>query len=102
MARSRFDLHQKLLDVSGLPCYFQPPEDQRMDYPCIVYEKDSSSIKHADNMKYSRMKRYSLKLIHRDPDYAMPDILLDSFQYISEGTRYIADNLYHDPFTLYF
>ena len=103
MAKSqRLKLHQELLDVSGLPCYFQPPETLKMEYPCIVYEKDGIKLEHADNIRYLKMDRYTLKLIHRDPDNELPYKLLEHFEYISYGQRYIANNLYHDTLTLYY
>lgn len=98
----RLKLHQELLDLSGLPCYFQPPENLKMEYPCIVYEKDGIHQSHADNRWYLGKDRYTLKLIHRDPDTDLPDKLLKHFQYISYGQRYKADNLYHDTLTIYY
>lgn len=103
MAKSRrLKLHQELLDLTQLRVYFQPPENQKMEYPCIVYELEIGKNLKADNKSYLYTDCYSVKFIHRDPDTELPDEFLRHFQYIRRGSRYIADNLYHDPFTLYY
>lgn len=103
MAKSRrLKLHQELLDISGLPVYYQPPETVKMEYPCIVYELESGRNLQADNNSYLYTDMYSVKIIHRDPDSELPDILRRHFLYINRGQRYKAENLYHDSFTLYY
>lgn len=103
MAKSqRLKLHQDLIDVTGWKVYFQPPENLKIEYPCVVYELESWKNIQANNRSYLCKDRYNVKLIHRDPDTEVPDAMRRYFFYLNRGTRYIADNLYHDVFTLYY
>lgn len=98
----RLKLHQELLECTEVPCYYQPPENLKLDYPCIVYELEIGKSQHADNKHYLWTDCYRAVLIHRDPDTEIPRKLRDHFEYIATGSRYKADNLYHDPFTIHY
>lgn len=85
----------------GLKVYFQPPEDMKMEYPCIVYNHDTGSTRFAGNKPYSYEQRYEVKIISRQPDTslfqkvaAMPKTVFDRW--------FVADNLNHNIFSLYF
>lgn len=102
MDQSRLKLHQILKDVSGLNhVYFQPAENLKLEYPCIIYKRDFADTKFADNVAYLRKKRYVVTVIDRDPDSDIPDkiaqlpmCLFDRF--------FVADNLNHDTFNIYY
>lgn len=81
--------------------YYQPPETVKMEYPAIVYQKESINTRHADDGKYSNMKRYTITVISKKPDELVLDMLL-ALQYCSYDRHYVIDNLHHDVFTLYF
>lgn len=102
MAKPRLDLQAELEEITGLPVYFQPPEGLKMEYPCIVYEYENNKKLHADNTNYIRYHVYNVKLIHRDPDTLLPNAIEDHFMYANRNSRYKADNLYHDMFTIYY
>lgn len=103
MAKSRLDLQAEFEALLGSRnVYYQPPETKKMDYPCIVYEKSNVHSVYADNRNYRYTKCYSVKYIHLDVDSKVPDDILLHFEMIQEGPTYIADNLYHDTFTLYY
>jgi hypothetical protein len=99
---NRIDL-QALLEVvlGSSNVYFQPPANVQMQYPCIVYVRDSADSKFADNKKYRYTKRYQVTIIDRDPDSVIPDTIaqlpLCGFQRF-----FTKDNLNHDVFNLYF
>lgn len=99
----REELHDILLDVAGTGCkvYFQPPSNISMTYPCIVYKRNYAQTEHADNALYSRVKRYQVQVITRDPDSEIPDDVA-KLPMCSFDRFYIADNLNHDVFNLYF
>lgn len=100
---TRLELHEKLLDLLGSSnVYYQPPETIKMEYPCIVYELDTGDSTYADNFPYRFMKRYQITYITTDPDD--DDIFgeLVILPMCRFDRRYIADNLYHDTFKLYF
>lgn len=99
---TRLQLHSKLCDILGSDhVYYQPPSSIRMTYPCIVYELDVIDGPRADDRLYLQQRRYAVKYISRDPDNTVIDDLLD-IPYCVFDRRFVADNLYHDCFDLYY
>lgn len=99
----RLDL-QTLLETlvpEGGKVYFQPPANVQMQYPCIVYNRDTAVTRFADNNPYRYTKRYQVTVIDRDPDSEIPDkvalLPMCLFQRF-----FAADNLNHDVFNLFF
>lgn len=72
-----------------------------MVYPCIIYKLDVRESRHANNAPYQKSKRYQVTVI--DPDGlgqiadAVHDLPSCSFE-----RRFMAGQLYHDVFNLYF
>lgn len=96
----RLDLHDILKELTT-NVYFQAPPNTGMAYPCIVYKRDNADTKFADDRPYSHTQRYQVTLIDPDPDSdilgkiaALPKCLYDR--------NFVADNLNHDVFVLYF
>jgi len=81
--------------------YFQPPSNVKMQYPCIVYSRDSAETEFADNHPYRVLKRYQVTYIDQDPDSDVPDkvALLPTATF---DRFYVAANLNHDVYTLFF
>lgn len=100
MARPRSQLHQILKGIVE-NVYFQPPNGLQMKYPCIVYQRDSADTTYADNRPYHIDKRYTITVIDRDPDSAIPDKVA-SLPLCTFDRFFPADNLNHDVYTLYF
>lgn len=100
MAQSRLDLHAILLTLAP-HVYFQPPENIRLEYPCIIYRRDSAVTKFADNRPYRYKKRYQVMVIDQDPDSPIPDKVADLPLSVFER-HYTADYLNHDVFNLFF
>lgn len=82
--------------------YFNTPESVKMKYDAIRYELASKDIKRANNRLYLFTNCYDGVVITTDPDTTIPDAILSHFEMCSFGRPYIADNLNHYPFTLYF
>ena len=102
MARTQPELQALLETLLGSRnVYFQPPENTRMRYPCIIYELADIDSRKADDIKYLKFKRYTLTLIHEDPDNPFIDIIED-LPYCDFDRVYVNDNLYHYVYTLYF
>lgn len=102
MARSRSDLHDRLIDILGSRnVYFQPPMSMKIKYPAIVYKRDGLDVKRADNISYQDKKRYSVTVIDEDPDSEIPDKVL-TLLYSSFDRHYAIDGLNHDVYTVYF
>lgn len=102
--RSRLSLQEKLVSILGSNhVYFQPPEDIRLVYPCIIYERVSMDTRPADDMKYSNLMRYDIKYITKEPD--TNDFIvrfINEFNYCSYDRHYVYDNLNHEVFTLFY
>lgn len=100
MAQLRLDLHALLLTFAD-HVYFQPPENIKLEYPCIIYQRDSADTKFADNRPYRYKKRYQVMVIDQDPDSPIPDKVADLPTCVFER-HYTADYLNHDVFNLFF
>ena len=92
---------QALLEEIAPHVYFQPPTNVKLEYPCIIYERDYAQTRFADNSPYSRTTRYSVMVIDRDPDSAIPDKVA-ALPMCIFNRFYTADNLNHDVFNLFF
>ena len=100
---NRPDLHEELCTILGSRnVYFQPPESVRMQYDAIRYQLADKDIIRANNRLYKLTNCYDGVVITRDPDTTIPDAILSHFEMCRFGRPYIADNLNHYPFTLYF
>ena len=100
---NRPDLHEELCTILGTRnVYFQPPESVTMSYDAIRYELGGKDIKRASNRMYMLTNKYEGVVITINPDTTLPDMILSHFEMCSFGTPYIADNLNHYPFTLYY
>lgn len=99
--KTRESLDDTLRAVLGTGnVYFQPPERIKIKYPCIVYERSDYYTRHADNKKYQIHRRYTIKAIYRDPDCELPDKIVE-LPMCSFDRHYVADNLHHDIFNIY-
>lgn len=81
--------------------YYQPPSNIKIAYPCIVYSMSDIDTKFADNIPYMRQKQYNLTVIDKDPD----SMIVDKVSHLPRCTfdrMYIADNLYHWTFSIYY
>lgn len=96
----RLELHS-LLKTFCPNVYFQPPANVQMQYPCIVYQRDISSVKFADNVPYDRVLRYQVTVIDKNPDSDIPDKVASLSRSLL-NRFFVADNLNHDVYTLYF
>ena len=98
----RLELQTKLENILGSRnVYFQPPSNTKIEYPCIVYERDDIDQRFADNRTYINTVRYSLKLISRSPESNLVSKILE-LPYCSYDRFYTTDSLNHDVFTLYY
>ena len=81
--------------------YFQPPEGYRIEYPCIVYERDRIHSTFADNRHYVHNHSYLLTVIDRMPDSPILEKVV-SLPSCRHDRHFVNDNLHHDAFTLFF
>lgn len=100
MAKNRADLGDIFRDILGnRNVYFQPPENVKLEYPCIIYSFTGFDKKKADNIDYLRGRTYEVTLIDRNPDNEFVDKLED-LQYCKLDRVFKNDNLYHYTFTI--
>lgn len=100
---SRLNLQEELEQIPNIKkVYYQPPNNTKMLYPCIVYERNRIDMRQANNKSYLKFTNYLITVITSDPDDETPDILLDTFPRIRFDRTFKSDNLYHNVFTLYY
>lgn len=81
--------------------YFQPPENVKMKYPCVVYRLSSTDDRYADNIKYRYTKRYDVTLITKNPEDWRIECLL-KLPMSALNRSYSVDYLNHYVFSLYY
>jgi hypothetical protein len=96
----RLQLHQ-LLETFVENVYFQPPENVKLKYPCIIYKRDFAETEFADNAPYNFTLRYMVIVIDRDPDSDIPGKVA-SIPMCLFNRFYTADNLNHDVYSVFF
>lgn len=98
----RLELHNKLV---ALFCndhvYYQPPENFKMEYPCIRYSKSDITSRHADNINYVNKTSYEIVVIDKRPDNVVIEKILE-LPLSSYDRHYISDNLNHDVIRIYY
>lgn len=87
--------------VDKLTVYFQAPPNLSMQYPCIVYKRDSAESLFAGNKLYRNTQRYQVTVIDEDPDSLIPGKVA-ALPLCKFDRFYTADNLNHDVFNLFF
>lgn len=100
---TRIDLHEELCSLLGSRnVYFQPPENTKLVYPCIVYKLTTIESRYANNNHYTNKKLYEVSLITKNPDSDTVEIILNNFIHCSVNRMYIFDNLYHYVYHIYY
>lgn len=98
---TRNELHGVLLEALGSNyVYYQPGASTKLHYPCIVYNRTDLNTKHADNSPYLLHTYYNVVVISPKPDDPASERVA-KIPTASPGRRYMADNLYHDPYTIH-
>ena len=102
MAKQRTDL-QSLLEslIGSRNVYFQPPENFKIKYPCIIYELSNIDKRFADNIGYMDKRAYQVTVVDKNPDSTIP-LSVSDLPMCRFNRFYTADNLNHFVFTLYF
>lgn len=99
---TRQQLQTKLEEILGSRnVYFQPPENFRMKYPCIVYGLSHYDTLYADDDPYAFFKAYQITLIERDPESPTIDELL-KLRYCKFDRTFVLDDLYHYVYRIYY
>lgn len=98
----RLDFHDVLESVLGSTnVYFQPTTNTQMRYPAIVYHLGTLDSTHANNDPYRIDTAYTVTYIDRDPDSDIPMKLI-RMRKSSFDRKFVADNLNHTVFNIYY
>lgn len=99
---SRLDLQTLLETLLGTRnVYFQPPENVKLNYPCIIYSRNYSDTSFANNKPYQFQTKYQVLVIDKNPD---SEILkkVAMLPMCIFNRHYTSDNLNHDVYNLYY
>ena len=96
----RLDLSRKF-KMSTPNVYFQPPENKKLTYPCIIYSLAKIHTDRANNRLYAAKRRYTVIVIDTDPDSKIPFDLLE-YPLCEFDRYYHIDNLHHWVFGIYY
>lgn len=95
MANDRLTLHHKLVDILGSEnVYYNPPESQKLNFPCIVYNLSYIEQIHADNIKYIDYTTYKITVVSKNPDHPAIRSILD-IPMTKFSTNYVKNGFYH-------
>ena len=99
----RRDLQSKLETLLGSSnVYFQPPESFKLRYPAIVYSTAIPDSKYANNRLYMYTNKFSLIYIRQTNTEDKMKEIAQAFPLIKQDRTYVADNLYHTVYDLYY
>lgn len=99
----RLELSNKLREILGTDnVYFQPPNNTKIKYPCIIYNKEKPSHISADDFNYFYQDKYEILVIDKDPDSDIAENLVEAFQYMRINRHFVKDNLNQTQLTLYY
>lgn len=99
MARDRKSLDQIFRGFTS-NVYYQLPENTRMSFPAIKYQRSRIDIRHADDKSYNQTRGYEITVIDRDPDSPLVE-KVSQMEGVLFNRHFTADGLNHDVFTLY-
>lgn len=103
METSREELQAMLQEFLGSEhVYFQPPESIRMKYPAIIYDLYRVNQRFASDRQHIGFPGWSITIIDRNKDVDWVSKMLESFKYCSVERIYVADNLAHYAFIVYY
>jgi len=101
----RNELHQllKSLYINGTPhVYYQPPKDQQIIYPCIVYKLDDMPALHANNYPYAVGHRYQVTVMDKNPESPLRERVAQLPTARMKTSPYSSDGLHHFVFSIYY
>lgn len=98
---SRAELQKIFKNILGNNnVYFQPPEDIKISYPCILFRLNNPAINQANNKIYIYRNRYAVTIISKNPDDDLLKKFLEEFPYAMVSPRTIVNKLYHDNISI--
>ena len=100
--KKRLEFHEILRNIlRSDQVYFQAPKNIHITYPAIIYTRGREEIVYADDGRYLTRNRYIVTVIDEDPMSELFDKIAD-LPYCSHDRFYVADNLNHDVFNIFY
>ena len=90
---------QGILDSTNV--YFQPPENLKLNFPCIIYSLEGKDVRFADDGKYTKTRKYTVTVVDKNPDSDICE-RLEELPLCRFDRRYTSDNIYHTVYSLYY
>ena len=98
----RLELHSIFKSIlNNANVYFQPPMSTQMKYDAIRYSRKDIENVYANNGVYNQHDCYEVIAIYKKPDSDIPK-KISRLPMCSFDRHYVADNLNHDVFTIYY
>ena len=99
MEVNRLNLHDSLSSIMQSEgeephLYYQPPEDVKLQYPCVIYKLASFTSRYADNLPYHQYVHFDVTYITRSPKSTVPVELVKTPNF-NFDRYYVVDNLHH-------
>jgi hypothetical protein len=101
MSQSREAFRDLLKTIPGATVYGDMPGNVTMSYPAIQYENDDEFVARADNLPYNITDRYQVTVIEKTPERPIAH-LVRQLPMCSFNRKYVADQLHHTVYTIYF
>lgn len=99
----RLQLHNELIELVGNEnVYFQPPASVELSYPCVIYSVGTGYVTRADDMAYNYTNSYEVMFIFKQPNLDIIERVLMTLPMCNVSRVYVADNLNHYVFNLYY
>lgn len=101
----RIQLHEKLCSILGSRnVYYDPPENVKMQFDCIVYSLSQVNQVYANNFTYTYSPGYLITIVTRTPEAQtrIVDELMKTFPYAGWDRVYVTDHLHHAVVSIYF
>ena len=100
--RPRLELHALLTAIPEVQAvYFVAPSNVALNYPCLIYERDSSYRAQASNTTHFAMRRYLITVVDRRADSPIPDSV-EALPYTRFDRYYRTSGLHHHVFQTFF
>lgn len=99
---NRLNLHTELTELRNTKAYYQPPGSTKIVYPCFVYNLQSMDVKRADNKVRIMTPCYDVIYISKSVDDSICEEVLSKFKMASFISYYVADNLHHYKFKIFY
>lgn len=96
----RIGFHNKLVASCGRT-YYQPTQNTKLVYPCIVYEEIPETVLYGNNTVFAKFPQVQITVIDRDPDSEITEKLVARFPEAKMVNKNVVDNLYHTIYELY-